>query len=120
MNQANTRLLKTGIWGVVVGAVLTMIIGFAWGGWVSGSTSMNLGQEMAREAVIERLTPICVAQFNLDPNKVEKLKELTETDSWKRGQYVKDQGWATMPFEKEPDGRVADNCSQLIMKINNQ
>jgi len=113
----NKEKIKTGVWGAVGGAIVAMIIGFAWGGWVLGSNSLNMGEEMAQTAVVDRLTPICVAQFNQDSEKDKKLKEFKETDSWKREQYVKDQGWATMPFEKEPDSRVADSCSALIMKV---
>jgi hypothetical protein len=52
-----------------------------------------------------------------DPNKEDRLKELKETDSWKRGDYVKAQGWATMPGEKEPDSKVAYRCVELIMEL---
>ena len=114
----NTEKIKTGAWGAVVGAIITMVIGFAWGGWVLGSSSLNTGEKMAQAAVIERLTPICVAQYNQDPEKETKLKAFNEIDSWKRSQYVKDQGWATMPFETEPDGRVADSCANFISKSN--
>ena len=116
MNRENKEKIKTGVVGAVGGAIITMIIGFAWGGWVLGSNSLDMGEEMARNAVLERLTPICVAQFNQDPEKAQKLKKLKEIDSWKRGEYVRKQGWATMPFEKDPDGRVSDRCSELIMK----
>ncbi len=116
MNHETKEKIKMGAWSAVGGAIIAMIIGFAWGGWVLGSTSLNMGEEMANAAVIDRLTPICVAQFNQDPEKEQKLKEIKALDSWKRDQYVKDQGWATMPFEKEPDSRVADRCSVLIMK----
>ena len=108
--------IKIGVWSAIGGAIITMIIGFAWGGWVLGSNSLNMGEKMARNAVVERLTPICVAQFNQDLERDKKLKEFKEIDSWKKDQYVKDQGWATMPFEKEPDSRVADSCSALIAK----
>jgi hypothetical protein len=107
--------IKIGVWCAVGSAILTMLIGFGWGGWVLGSNSMNMGEKMAQTAVLDRLTPICVAQFNQDSEKDKKLKELKELDYWKRDQYVKDQGWATMPFEKGPDSLVADNCSALIM-----
>ena len=118
MKQVNKEKIKTGAWGAVGGAVIAMIIGFAWGGWVLGSNSMNMGEKMAQTAVLDRLTPICVAQFNQDPERDNKLKEFKKIDIWKRDQYVKDQGWATMPFEKEPDSRVAYECSALIMKNN--
>ena len=115
MKQATSEKIKTSVWGAVVGAIIVMIVGFAWGGWVLGSTSLSLGEKMAQTAVIERLTPICVAQYNQDPEKDTKLIAFKEIDSWKRGQYVKEQGWATMPFEAEPDSRVADSCATLIM-----
>jgi hypothetical protein len=94
-----------------------MIIGFAWGGWVTGGTAQTTAEEMAEDAVIERLTPICVAQFNQDPERDKKLKELKDYDSWKRDEYVRKQGWATMPFEKEPDREVAEKCAEQILAI---
>ena len=117
MNQVNKDKFKTGVWGTVGGAVIAMIIGFGWGGWVLGSTSQDMGEEMAQSAVVDRLTPICVAQFNQDPERDTKLKEFKAVDSWNRDQYVRDQGWATMPFEKEPDRLVAEMCALQIMKI---
>jgi len=118
MNQVNKEKIGTAVWSAVGGAIIAMIIGFAWGGWVLGSSALDMGEDMAQNAVVERLTPICVAQFNQDPERDSKLKEFKKIDSWKREQYVRDQGWATMPFEKEPDRRVAKECSALIMKNN--
>ena len=84
-----------------------------------GSNSLNMGEEMAQTAVVDRLVPICVAQFTQDPQRDTKLKELSELNSaWKRDQYVRAQGWATMPFEKEPDRLVADKCVEQIMQNN--
>lgn len=116
MDQAIKKRIETGVWSAVGGAALAMIIGFAWGGWVLGSNSLNTGKEMAHAAVLARLAPICVAQFNQDPQKDEKFKTMNEQNSWDRGDFVKAQGWATMPFEKDPDSNVADICSELIMK----
>ena len=31
--------VKPALWGVVGGAVAAIVIGFAWGGWVTGGTS---------------------------------------------------------------------------------
>ena len=115
MNQVEKEKIKTGVWGAIGGAIITMIIGFAWGGWVLGSNSLDMGEDMAQTAVVERLTPICVAQFNQDPERDKKLKELKEIDSWKRGEYIRKQGWATMPFEKDPDSDVAEKCAGQIM-----
>jgi hypothetical protein len=102
-------------WSWVASVVLTMIIGFAWGGWVTGGTAQKMAEKTTEEAVVKRLAPICVAQFKQDPAKDQKFKELKETDDWSRGDYVKKQGWATMPGEEEPDSKVAAACAKLLI-----
>ena len=37
--------------------------------------------------------------------------------TWEKTEYVKKQGWATMPGEKEADSKVADECVKLLMLI---
>jgi hypothetical protein len=112
----NKEKIKTSIWGAICGGIIVMIIGFGWGGWVLGSTSQSKADTMVEAALVARLVPMCVAQFNEDAEKDKKLRELTELSSWDREKYIKEQGWATMPFEKEPDSRVADACTSQIMK----
>ena len=102
-------------WSCVASAVVTMIVGFSWGGWVTGSTARSMAATTGEDAVAKRLAPICVVRFTQDPGKDLKLKEVKATDTWQRGDYVKKQGWATMPGEQEPDGRVADECVKLLM-----
>ena len=102
-------------WSCVASAVVTMIIGFTWGGWVTGGTARSMAAVTGEDAVVKRLAPICIVRFTQDPSKDHKLKEVKDTDTWQRGDYVKKQGWATMPGEREPDGRVADECVKLLM-----
>ena len=109
--------IKPLVWGLVVGAVLTMIIGFTLGGWVKGGTAQRMAEEMADKAVIDRLAPICVTQFNQDPEKDKKLQELKEISSYQRGDYVEKQGWATIPGEKEPDSNVANECAKRLVEL---
>lgn len=47
-------------------------------------------------------------------------KELKELSSWKRADYVKKQGWATMPGEKEPDRDVADASARRLVDLEKQ
>ncbi len=111
------EMIKPLLWGAIGGAILTIIIGFALGGWVTGGTAQTTAEEMAEAAVVDRLAPICVAQFNQDPEKGKNLKELKGKSSWDRDTYVKKQGWATMPGEKDPDSDVAEKCAEQIMQI---
>ncbi len=113
----NWEKIKLGLWSAIGGAIVLVIIGFKWGGWVTGGTAQAMAEEMAVEAVVDRLTPICVAQFNQDPEKDQKLKELKKTDSWERTSYVEKQGWATMPSDKKPDSKVAAECASQILEV---
>ena len=98
-------------WGAIGGAIVIAVIGFKWGGWVTGGTA----QIMAEEAVVERLALLCVAQFNQDSQKDQKLKELKKTALPRT--YVEKQGWATMLGEKQPNSEVADQCAVRLMEI---
>lgn len=102
--------LSPGIWGAIAGAVLLAIVGFNWGGWVTAGTA----DEMAQTAIVDRLVPICVGQFNKDANKATKLAAMKKADSWTRGDFVSKQGWATMPGSKEADTNVAEGCAEKI------
>jgi hypothetical protein len=104
-------------WSIMGSVVLTMIVGFAWGGWVTGGTSQKLADKTAEDAVVKRLAPICVLQFNQDPGKAAKLTELKATGTWQQGEYVEKQGWATMPGEAKPDSAVASECSTQLLLV---
>jgi hypothetical protein len=113
---AGSRPTKTVVfWSWVAIGVITMIIGFTWGGWVTGGTARAMAEARGEDAVVKRLAPMCALRFQDAPNKVQKLKELTEASSWDRGEYVMKQGWATLPGDKEPERKVADECAKLLM-----
>lgn len=108
----------TMVWIVIGTIILTMIIGFSRGGWVTGGNSQLFAERSSSDAVVDRLALICVAQFNEDPQKEEKLAELKELIlSNGRLNYVKEQGWATMPGETEADNRVASECARQLLLI---
>ena len=109
--------IKPLVWGIVVGAIGLLIIIF-WAGWVvTSSTAEDKGKQMAKEAVIEHLVPICVEQYLQDPNKVERFAELKEKRYWQRDDYVEKIGWAKMPGSKSFVRGVADKCEKQIIEI---
>ena len=73
--------IKLGFWAAVGGAILLAIIGFAWGGWVTGGTAQKMAEEMTENAVVDRLALICVERSNEDSEKDQKLKELQKKSS---------------------------------------
>jgi hypothetical protein len=113
--KVNKEKIKTGVWSAIGGAIVAMIIGFGWGGWVLGSTSQRAADTMVADALVGRLAPMCVAQFNADAEKDQKLEVLKAKNRWDQDTYVQEQGWATMPYENEPDNMVAQLCVQQIL-----
>ena len=80
-----------------------------------GSTARAMAEAAGSNAVVTRLAPICVVQFKQDAGNGQKLKELKDASMWERGDYVKKQGWATMPGEQEADTQIASQCARLIV-----
>ena len=97
-----------GVWGLIVGAVIAMIIGFAWGGWLTGGTA----QKMTDEAVLASQAAICVAQFMKQPSHEEKLKEFEKEEYWKRSGFVEKGGWDKMPGQEKASSSVAQACAK--------
>ncbi len=105
------EMIKPFVWGMVVGVIVLLIVIFSAGWVVTSGSAQEKAEEMAEKALIDHLAPICVLQFQQDPNKEERLKELKEKSSWERGDYVEKSGWATMPGSESPARGVADECA---------
>ena len=110
MSSQRAVQLKYGGWGVAIGAVVAMVLGFTWGGWVTASTA----DKMSAEAVLASRSAICVAQFMKSPDYDAQLKVFQETDSWKRREFVEKGGWDKMPGEETARGYVSAACADGI------
>jgi len=104
-----TRLLQ----GAVVGAVVTIAIGFGWGGWHLHSKSEKLAQQRADEAVVAALAPICVAKFESASDAKVTMAALKATNDWNRDAFIEKGGWATFPGST-PNRMVADACAKML------
>src|SRR5215213_8599676 len=99
--------LKPGLHGVACGAVALAIVGFSWGGWVTGGMAKQIASNQARTDTAAALSLICEDQAKRDPQMVEKVAALKSADSWKRSDLVMTNGWATMPGSTEGNRQVA-------------
>lgn len=103
-------------WACAATAVATMIVGFTWGGWVTGGTSLTLATAAGDTARGELASVICVERFKAAPDSAVRLTELNAiTDTYKRRQFVETGGWATMPGQNSPDRRAAEGCAAALM-----
>src|SRR5687767_14238205 len=106
MKPENEVRVKYGVWGLILGAAATMIVGFGWGGWTTRGTSVA----MTDAALLTTRVAICVAQFGTPPN-AQRLKELKATNSWERATYIEKGGWDKMPGEDKASDTVARPCA---------
>lgn len=122
MNIKGPEWLKPAVWGGIVGAAGIAIICFSAGWVVTGSSARAMAEQRGEKAVIAALTPICVAQFKSQTPEIRttKLAALKAESSWQRGDYVENQGWATMPGAKEAEDEVAVACAEELMKVTSQ
>ncbi len=106
--------IKSIAWGAVGGALVTMYVGFNAGGWMTNGGAMAMAKETAAIAVAERLGTICVAQFNRDTAKSQKLIDMKGKDTWERGRYIDTQSWAIMPGDDKAENGVSDACAKQL------
>ena len=105
---------KPWIQGAVVGAIALAIVGFTWGGWVTGGTSAKSSAVASHEAVVAALAPICVERFRAQPDAIVKTDALMKGSSWDRGNIIEQSGYATMPGSKTADSDVARACAAIL------
>lgn len=108
---ANT---KPWIQGALVGAIALAIVGFTWGGWVTGGTAAKSAAAASHDAVVAALAPICVDRFRAQPDAVVKTDALMKGSSWDRGNIIEQSGYATMPGSKTADSDVARACAAIL------
>ena len=112
LGESRTRLLQ----GIAIGAVASMVIGFSWGGWVTGGTAIKLADERANTAVVAALTPICVEKFLQNSDAKANLAVLQKiSTSWEQGDYLQKGGWVTQPGATSSDYHLARACAEKLL-----
>jgi hypothetical protein len=115
ISRETKAAVRPALWGAVAGAIALAIVGFGWGGWVTGGTAETLAKNSAATAVVEALTPICVEKFRQAADASANLVEMKKaTYAWDQSKFVEKGGWATMPGSTEPNSAVAKACAESL------
>lgn len=102
--------LKPGIYGALLGAVFVGVVGFTWGGWMTGGGANKMASEMAGDQVIAALVPICLDMSRTDNERIAKLATIRDASSFQRRNAIMDAGWATIPGSDAPNRDLAQAC----------
>lgn len=102
---------KPALWGAVGGAIVAIVIGFAWGGWMTGAQATKMKAAGAELAVVQAFTPLCVVRAEKQPEQIALLKEERR---YQRDNFVVEAGWVDNVSEKYRS-EVADACAESIV-----
>ena len=104
--------VKPAVWGAIGGAMGAMIIGFIWGGWVTGGTSAANAGVAANTAVVQAFVPLCVAKAEQQPDQFALLKK---ESSYSRYDFVVKAGWVSNVAERYRR-EVATSCAAALVE----
>ena len=74
--------LSPAIVGMVVGSIVTVFVGFNYGGWVSDSSAERMANQQSTAAVVAALLPVCISQSRADPEAIAKIQHLGALGFW--------------------------------------
>jgi hypothetical protein len=106
---------KPMIWGAVIGAALCAVLGFTWGGWVTGGTARKDAAVAAHNATVVAMAPFCAERFRAQGDSTAKIAELAKGSTWDRTSSVEKSGFAVMPGGKTSDSDIARACVEILL-----
>lgn len=118
MAKMDSAWIKTTAVGALGGAVVIAIIALGSGWAVTGEAALVMAEDREEAKEIALLTPICVAQFNMqdDDLRATKLVAMDAESNWKQDDFVIAEGWATMPGSDSPTTSIGEPCAAEIIK----
>ncbi|MCT7376008.1 hypothetical protein [Chelativorans salis] len=105
------------LWSCVAAVVLTMIVGFTAGGWVTGGTAESMAAGAREEARESLVASICVNRFVAAPEAQQNLQALKDASSWQRDDLIDEGGWATLDLLEEQVSGAADLCADRLVAM---
>ncbi|GLU27412.1 MULTISPECIES: hypothetical protein [Brucella/Ochrobactrum group] len=112
----NAQWIRSAVGGAIVGAIATIVVGFTFGGWVTGGTSERLIASSMSEGVAVALTPYCLERSKNDPEAVKVMAEYKAAPAYSRRMLIEKSGWATPLGAEQPNAALAAACGNELAK----
>jgi hypothetical protein len=104
-------------WSCVGCVAATMVVGFTWGGWVTGGTADYQAAQAREEGRAQLAATICVERFTGAPDAAVELAALKDMSTWGRDDAIEDGGWVTPAGLTEPVAGAADLCADRLAEM---
>ena len=102
-------------WSCAGAAALTLIVGFGFGGWVTGGTAQERAETSTHDAVAELAADVCAHRVLASADAASVYGELKEARSWERRRLLEEAGWTTFGNADKPISGAADLCATQIL-----
>ena len=105
------------IWAVAAGAVATTVVGFAWGGWVTGGTAKRMAETAAAGAHDTLVAAVCVDRFQAGGDAQAQLAALKLLQGYSRSSFIEKGGWAAMPDKSTASRAATSLCADQLVAL---
>jgi hypothetical protein len=105
---------KPAVWGAVGGTILTLILGFYWGGWQTTSSANRMANEQTDKKVIAALAPFCADRFLKSADATQSAELSKFTTNYERGSILEKAGYTSLPGSTETNWGVGRACGDLL------
>jgi hypothetical protein len=102
-------------WSCAGSVAVALIVGFTWGGWVTGGTAREMAQTAGDQSRDELASVICAEKFMAAADATVQLTALKAIDSpYRQRQFIDDGGWATMPGQEKGARQASELCVEVL------
>lgn len=105
------------LWSVAGTAVLTMIVGFAAGGWTTGGNATKLAEDAGSSTRAELVANLCVERFVTGRKASQKLVELKDTSTYQRDTFITEGGWVKFAGMVRETPGATDRCADQLVAV---
>jgi len=104
-------------WSCIAGVLATVILGFTWGGWVTGGTAEEMVATAREDGRAELVATVCVDKFLATSDAAVRLAQLKEESQWQRDDFIEEGGWVTLAGFEEPVDGAAGLCAEQLAEM---
>jgi hypothetical protein len=105
-------------WSCAASVIATIVIGFAWGGWVTGRTAEEMAGTAAEDARHQLVASVCVDRFMTASDAGARLTELKGlSSSYRQGEFIEEGTWAIVPGSDEASDAAAELCAEQLVTM---
>ena len=104
-------------WSCAACSIATMVVGFTWGGWVTGGSAQERADIAAGQATASLAADVCVQRYLEAPQSRVSLTALIDQSAYSRRGTIEDGGWVTLGDRETPVVGAGILCAQRLAEI---